>query len=104
MESKHSVTITQQQLQTIVLKKAAEVMATTSHFSEQMQTIANCKERQRSYYKNYKELLKYVNTINSELELLIRVPDNAVKHVRNVGTNFNMPKKTQKYCSLHHRY
>jgi len=82
----------------MILNKAAEVMAThgKSHIAKQMINISVCKEQQRSYYKKYKRLLNYVKTISSELELLNRMPDNEVTHVRNVGINVNMPTKKKK--------
>ncbi|NP_001156160.1 uncharacterized protein LOC100163293 [Acyrthosiphon pisum] len=98
IESNRTVKISQQELQNMILNKAAEVMAThgKSHIAKQMVNISVCKEQQRLYYKKYKQLLNYVNTVTSELELLNRVPDDEVKHVRNVGTYVVMPTKKKK--------
>jgi len=76
----------------MIIKKSAEIMATKSRYSKQMINIEVCKEQQRSYYKKYKQLLNYINSMNDELVLLNREPSNVVKHVRNVGTYINMPE------------
>ncbi|XP_060858496.1 uncharacterized protein LOC132935877 [Metopolophium dirhodum] len=95
IESKRSIKISQEELQTIILTKAAEVMATQdkSHIKNQMLNLSECKHQQCLYYKKYKELSKDVETVISKLELLNRVPNNEVKFVRNVGTYVNMPPK-----------
>eukprot|EP00102_Acyrthosiphon_pisum_P021601 XP_016658811.1 PREDICTED: uncharacterized protein LOC107883398 [Acyrthosiphon pisum] len=96
IESNRSVKISKQELHNMILYKAAEVMAThdKSNIAKQMVNKSICEEEQRSYYEKYKQLLNHVNTISSELELLNRVPDDEVKHVRNVGTQCSiMPAK-----------
>jgi len=82
----------------MILNKAAEVMAlnSKSYIARQMLNLSECKRQQRLYYKKYKDLLKFVNNVNSELELLTRVPDNEVKSVRNVGTFVLMPTTSKK--------
>jgi len=77
----------------MIVKKSAEIMATKSRYAKQMIHIAVCKEQQRLYYKKYKRLLNFINSMNEELNLLNREPNTVVKHVRNVGTNVNMPSK-----------
>jgi len=84
----------------MIFNKAAEIMAThgKSYITRQMTNMAICKEQQHFYYKKYKTLLNYVNDVSSELDLLNRVPDNEVKHVRHVGTNVNMPTINKYLC------
>jgi len=84
----------------MIFNKAAEVMAThgKSYITRQMTNMAICKEQQRSYYKKYKTLLTYVNDVSADLDLLNRMPDNEVTHVRHVGTNVNMPTTIKNLC------
>ncbi|XP_060857385.1 uncharacterized protein LOC132934961 [Metopolophium dirhodum] len=97
-ESNQSVTLSQEDLKNIILNKAAEVVAThgTSDIEKQMLNISECEHQQRLYYNKYKELLNYVNIINSKLGLLKRVPDDNFKHVRNAETYVNMPTISKK--------
>lgn len=96
--------ISNQDLHNIVINKAAAVMATRSHLTKEIINISVCKEQQRAYYKKYKQLLNSINTINSELNYLNRMPDNVTKYVRNVGTSVNMPRNSKKHSSVCHWY
>jgi len=82
----------------MILNKAAEVISThmQSHMENQMSNLSKRIQEQRSYQQKYKQLLSYVNDINSELELLNRVPNNEVKLVRNAKTNVEMPTNSKK--------
>jgi len=71
-------------------------MATKSHLTKEFINVSVCREQQRLYYKKYKKLLNNVNAINSELNSLNRLPDNVTKHIRNVGTSVDMPRKRKK--------
>ncbi|XP_022171058.1 uncharacterized protein LOC111034217 [Myzus persicae] len=107
IESKQSIKISQQEFRNMIIDKSAEVMATKSRYAKQMVNISVCKEHQRSYYEKYKQLLNDINTMNTELNLMNRMPSNAVKHVRNVGTNINTPVNyyhAKNYWRVQHRY
>jgi len=92
IESKQSVKISQQELQTMIIKKVAEIMAIKSPYSKQMINVERCKKQQRSYYNKYKKLLNYINSMIDQLTPVKREPSNVIKHVRHVGTNIKPEK------------
>ncbi|XP_022178015.1 uncharacterized protein LOC111039045 [Myzus persicae] len=90
IESRQSVKISQQDFQNMIINKSAEIMATKSYLTRQMDNLSICEEQQQSYYEKYVQLLNHVNTLSAKLDRLNRMPPTTVKHVRSVGTNVSM--------------
>ncbi|XP_026805575.1 uncharacterized protein LOC113548734 [Rhopalosiphum maidis] len=73
-----------------VIKKSTDIFSSKSRYAKQKNEISVIKDIHHIWTKKFHELTKYVNSINDYLETLIRVPNTAIKCVRNSGTTVNI--------------
>lgn len=89
--SRRSAKLAELNLEDEVLAKSAEILHLK--YSQQISDAQRLKGVQRSWKRRFQRLNLLINSISDQLNALNRLPNPAVKRVRNVGTfcNLNQP-------------
>jgi len=96
IQSRQLTKLSQLDLEDEVIKKGTEVFHYRSRYAKQNNNISAAKGLQRFWLRKFRKLTKYINKINDCLNTLVRMPNKAIKHVRNAGTTVNIYKPNKK--------
>ncbi|KAE9539701.1 hypothetical protein AGLY_004953 [Aphis glycines] len=86
--SRRSAKLAELNLEDEVLMKSAEILH--HKYNKQISDVQTFKSVQRSWKRKFQRLHLYIDSINIQLNALTRLPNPAVKCVRNVGTLCNL--------------
>jgi len=90
IQSRRLTKLSQLNFEDEVIKKSTDIFSSKSRYAKQKNEIPVIKDLHRFWTRKFQKLTKYVNGINDYLETLIRVPNTAIKRVRNSGTTVNI--------------